>query len=98
MGAVAAALIFGFASNVESVLSIIGTPIPSEFMLMVPYVATVIAVSGIVGRVRAPAAAQPRRGRGVARLLIGGARSPARRGASGRPTRVDWLVASPSRR
>jgi len=56
MGAVAAALIFGFASNVESVLSIIGTPIPSEFMLMVPYVATVIAVSGIVGRVRAPAA------------------------------------------
>lgn len=56
LGAVAAALIFGFASNVESVLSIIGTPIPSEFMLMVPYVATVIAVSGIVGRVRAPAA------------------------------------------
>jgi simple sugar transport system permease protein len=56
MGAVGAALIFGFASNVESVLSIIGTTIPSEFMLMIPYVATVIAVSGFVGRVRAPAA------------------------------------------
>ena len=56
MGAVGAALIFGFASNVESVLSIIGTTIPSEFMLMTPYVATVIAVSGFVGRVRAPAA------------------------------------------
>lgn len=56
LGAVAAALIFGFANNLQSVLSIIGTPIPSEFMLMVPYVATIIAVSGFVGRVRAPAA------------------------------------------
>ncbi|MEK6648830.1 MAG: ABC transporter permease [Actinomycetota bacterium] len=56
LGAVAAALIFGFANNLQSVLSITGTPIPSEFMLMVPYIATIIAVSGFVGRVRAPAA------------------------------------------
>jgi len=56
LGAVAAALIFGFADNLQSVLSITGTPIPSEFMLMVPYIATIIAVSGFVGRVRAPAA------------------------------------------
>jgi ABC-type uncharacterized transport system permease subunit len=56
LGAVAAALIFGFADNLQSILSIIGTPIPSEFMLMVPYIATIIAVSGFVGRVRAPAA------------------------------------------
>ena len=56
LGAVAAALIFGFANNLQSVLSIIGTPIPSEFMLMVPYIATIIAVSGFVGKVRAPAA------------------------------------------
>ena len=56
MGAVAAALVFGFADQLRSVLSISGTPIPSEFMMMVPYIATIIAVSGFVGKVRAPAA------------------------------------------
>ena len=56
MGAVAAALIFGFADNLQGLLTIIGTPIPSEFMLMAPYIATIIAVSGFVGKVRAPAA------------------------------------------
>lgn len=56
LGAVSAALIFGFADNLQGVLSIIGTAIPSEFMLMAPYVATIIAVTGFVGRVRAPAA------------------------------------------
>ena len=55
-GAITAALFFGFANNLRSTLSIIGVPIPSEFMLMVPYIATIIAVSGVVGRVRAPAA------------------------------------------
>jgi len=55
-GAITAALFFGFANNLQSTLSIIGVPIPSEFMLMIPYIATVIAVSGVVGRVRAPAA------------------------------------------
>lgn len=56
LGAVAAALIFGFADNLQGVLSITGTAIPSEFMLMAPYIATIIAVSGFVGKVRAPAA------------------------------------------
>ncbi len=56
LGAVAAALLFGFADNLQGVLSITGTPIPSEFMLMAPYIATIIAVTGFVGRVRAPAA------------------------------------------
>lgn len=56
LGAVAAALLFVFADNLQVVLSIIGTVIPSEFLLMVPYIATIIAVSGFVGRVRAPAA------------------------------------------
>jgi general nucleoside transport system permease protein len=55
-GAIMAALFFGFANNLQGNLSIIGTAIPSEFMLMIPYVATIIAVSGVVGRVRAPAA------------------------------------------
>lgn len=56
LGAVAAALIFGFADQIQGVLTITGTPIPSEFMLMAPYIATIIAVSGFVGKVRAPAA------------------------------------------
>ena len=55
-GVITAALFFGFANNLQSTLSIIGVPIPSEFMLMIPYIATIIAVSGVVGRVRAPAA------------------------------------------
>jgi simple sugar transport system permease protein len=55
-GVIIAALFFGFADYLQGTLSIIGVPIPSEFMLMVPYIATIIAVSGLVGRVRAPAA------------------------------------------
>jgi simple sugar transport system permease protein len=55
-GAVTAALFFGFTTSLQGNLSIIGVSIPSEFMLMIPYVATIIAVSGVVGRVRAPAA------------------------------------------
>lgn len=51
-----AALLFGFASNLQGVLSTIGSPVPSEFMLMLPYVVTIFAVAGLVGRSRAPAA------------------------------------------
>lgn len=51
-----AALLFGFASNLQNVLSIIGSPVPSEFMLMLPYVVTIFAVAGLVGLSRAPAA------------------------------------------
>jgi simple sugar transport system permease protein len=55
-GAVTAALFFGFTTSLQGNLSIIGVSIPSELMLMIPYIATIIAVSGVVGRVRAPAA------------------------------------------
>ena len=51
-----AALLFGFAQNLQSVLSIIGSPVPSQFMLMLPYLVTIFAVAGLVGRVRGPAA------------------------------------------
>ncbi|HOB56391.1 MAG TPA: ABC transporter permease [Rhodoglobus sp.] len=51
-----AALLFGFASNLQGVLSAIGSPVPSEFMLMLPYVVTILAVAGFVGHVRGPAA------------------------------------------
>lgn len=54
-GALAAALLFGFSDNLRVVLGIIGTPIPSQIMLMTPYVVTIFAVAGLVGRVRPPA-------------------------------------------
>ncbi|MDR1851399.1 MAG: ABC transporter permease [Propionibacteriaceae bacterium] len=54
-GAVAAALLFGFADNLQNVLSVMGVAIPSQFMLMAPYLITVLAVAGLVGKVRAPA-------------------------------------------
>ena len=51
-----AALLFGFATNLQNVLSVLGSPVPSQFMLMLPYVVTVFAVAGLVGRSRPPAA------------------------------------------
>ena len=56
VGAVAAALLFGFSKNLGNVLSTIGSNVPSEFLLMLPYAVTIFAVAGLVGRVRAPAA------------------------------------------
>ncbi|MFC5176074.1 ABC transporter permease [Nocardioides taihuensis] len=51
-----AALLFGFASNLQGVLSVLGSPVPSQLMLMLPYVVTIFAVAGLVGRSRPPAA------------------------------------------
>ena len=56
IGAFLAGLVFGFADAVQSRLSILSIGIPSEFLLMVPYIVTIVVVAGIVGRTRAPAA------------------------------------------
>jgi simple sugar transport system permease protein len=50
------ALLFGFVTQMSSQLQTLDTPMPSQFLLILPYVATVIAVAGLIGRVRAPAA------------------------------------------
>lgn len=50
------ALFFGFVTQLGQTLNPLGSPIDSQFLLMLPYVATIIAVAGLVGRVRAPAA------------------------------------------
>ncbi len=57
-GAIGAALLFGFTDALATVLSFTQTPvtIPSNFLAMLPYLATIFAVAGLVGRVRAPAA------------------------------------------
>ena len=56
IGSFLAALVFGFAEAIQARLSILSIAIPSEFLLMVPYVVTIIVVAGLVGRARAPAA------------------------------------------
>ncbi|HVA20525.1 MAG TPA: ABC transporter permease [Candidatus Micrarchaeia archaeon] len=54
--AASACLLFGFADSLQSTLSVLNVPIASPFLLMAPYVATIVAVAGLVGRVRPPAA------------------------------------------
>ena len=56
IGSFLAGLIFGFADAIQSRLSILSVAVPSEFLLMIPYVVTIIVVAGLVGRARAPAA------------------------------------------
>jgi ABC-type uncharacterized transport system permease subunit len=56
LGAVGAALIFGFTDALQSILSTLNVPIPSNILLMAPYVATIVAVAGLVGKVRPPKA------------------------------------------
>ncbi len=56
-GALGAALLFGFATALQTVLSLMQTPvrIDSNLLGTLPYLATIFAVAGLVGRVRAPA-------------------------------------------
>ena len=57
IGAFLAALVFGFADSVQSLLSVIGVSVAPQLLASVPYVVTIIVVAGVVGRVRGPAAA-----------------------------------------
>ncbi len=56
LGATAAALLFGFTEALQSFMGSITVPISPFLLGMLPYVATIIAVAGLVGKVRAPAA------------------------------------------
>jgi simple sugar transport system permease protein len=56
IGAFFASLVFGFADALQNRLSILNVGIPSEILLMLPYIVTILVVAGLVGRVRAPAA------------------------------------------
>ncbi len=55
-GSFGAGLLFGFAESLASRLGILGLPIPSQFLLMAPYIATMIVLAGVIGRSNAPAA------------------------------------------
>jgi simple sugar transport system permease protein len=56
VGAFLASLLFGLADALQLSLQVAGIAVPAQFLLILPYVLTVIALAGAVGRSRAPAA------------------------------------------
>jgi len=56
VGAGFAALLFGLATALQFALQAAGFDVPYQFFLMFPYLLTLLALAGAVGRVRAPAA------------------------------------------
>lgn len=56
IGALGAALIFGFSESLEQKFALLDIPIPGEFLAMAPYLVTIVVVAGLVGRARPPAA------------------------------------------
>ena len=55
-GAFGACLLFGFADALQISLQNAGVNLPSEFLLMLPYLLTLIALAGFIGRSNPPAA------------------------------------------
>jgi len=55
-GALGACLLFGLADAVQISLQNAGVNIPSDFLLMLPYVLTLVALTGFIGRSNPPAA------------------------------------------
>ena len=55
-GSLGAGLLFGFFDSLANKLAILGIDIPSQFLLMVPYIATMVVLAGVVGRTQSPAA------------------------------------------
>lgn len=56
VGALGSSLIFGFADSLQTKLAILRVPIPSQFLLMGPYLVTMVVLAGVVGQSRPPAA------------------------------------------
>lgn len=56
LGSLGAALLFGFATSVAQTLPVIGSAVSPDIISMIPYIVTILAVAGFVGKVRAPAA------------------------------------------
>ncbi len=53
-GALAACLLFGYAEAVQ--MGFQGQAVPTQFVQMIPYVLTMVALVGVIGRARPPAA------------------------------------------
>jgi general nucleoside transport system permease protein len=56
LGALSSSIIFGFADSLQVKMQILQVPIASEFLLMAPYILTMIVLAGVVGRAMPPAA------------------------------------------
>ena len=56
IGSASAGLLFGFFDSLSVKASLLQVPIPSEFLGMVPYLATIVVLAGVVGRGQMPAA------------------------------------------
>ena len=54
-GALAAALLFGIADGLQLRFQALGFKVPYQFLLMLPYVLTMIALVGVVGKSKPPA-------------------------------------------
>lgn len=55
-GAAVATLLFGIADGLQLRLQALGTRLPYQFLLMLPYILTIVALIGIVGKSKPPAA------------------------------------------
>lgn len=55
-GILLACLLFGAADSAQMHIQVMGAKIPYQFLLMAPYIMAMLAMVGIVGKVRAPAA------------------------------------------
>jgi simple sugar transport system permease protein len=56
IGAFLGALLFGFADALQIKLQILNVPLPYQFLGMAPYIVTMIALAGFIGRTTPPAA------------------------------------------
>jgi simple sugar transport system permease protein len=54
VGAVLAALLFGLATAMQFAFQAAGLKVPYQLFLMLPYLLTLLALAGVVGRVKAP--------------------------------------------
>lgn len=55
-GAAAGGLLFGFSDALSQRFQILGVPIPPQFLQMVPYLITIVALAGLIGQVHPPKA------------------------------------------
>lgn len=56
LGAFGGGLLFGFSDALGQRFQFLGVPIPPQFLQMVPYVITIVVLSGLVGKAIAPKA------------------------------------------
>jgi simple sugar transport system permease protein len=54
VGVALAALLFGAATALQYLFQALGLAVPYQLFLMLPYLLTLLALAGAVGRVRAP--------------------------------------------